>query len=64
MYAQEDLNYPVSLVPPDISSYRVGNTGVEYIHQLDSGMPGPHVMISSVVPVSYTHLTLPTICSV
>ena len=49
MTAQEDLYYPVSLVPPDISSYRVGNTGVEYIHQLDSGMPGPHVMISSVV---------------
>ena len=49
MPAQENLYYPVSLVPPDISSYRVGNTGVEYIHQLDSGMPGPHVMISSVV---------------
>ena len=49
MYAQYDLNYPVSLVPPDISSYRTGNTGVDYIHQLDSGMPGPHVMISSVV---------------
>ena len=49
MPAQEDLNYPVSLVPPDISSYRIGNTGVDYIHQLDSGMPGPHVMISSVV---------------
>ena len=49
MPAQEELYYPVSLVPPDISSYRVGNTGVEYIHQMDSGMPGPHVMISSVV---------------
>ena len=49
MTAQEDLYYPVSLVPPDISSYRVGNTGVKYIHQLDSGVPGPHVMISSVV---------------
>ena len=49
MYTQDDLKYPVSLVPPDISSYRIGNTGVDYIHQLDSGMPGPHVMISSVV---------------
>ena len=49
MNAQVDPNYPVSLVPPDISSYRIGNTGVDYIHQLDSGMPGPHVMISSVV---------------
>ena len=49
MSAQEDLNYSVSLVPPDISSYRTCNTGVDYIHQFDSGKPGPHVMISSVV---------------
>ncbi|SVB51743.1 uncharacterized protein METZ01_LOCUS204597, partial [marine metagenome] len=49
MPAQEDLNYPVSLVPPDISSYRTCNTGVDYIHQFDSGKSGPHVMISSVV---------------
>ncbi len=41
--------YPVSLIPPDISSYRIGNTGVDYIHQFDSGKSGPHVMISSVV---------------
>ena len=49
MSAQEDLIYPVSLVPPDISSYRIGNKGVDYIHQFDSGKSGPHVMISSVV---------------
>ena len=49
MHAQVDPNYPVSLVPPDISSYRIGNTGVDYIHQFDSGKPGPNVMISSVV---------------
>ena len=49
MPAQEDLNYSVSLVPPDISSYRICNTGVDYIHQFDSGKSGPHVMISSVV---------------
>ena len=49
MLAQVDPNYPVSLVPPDISSYRIGNTGVDYIHQFDSGKPGPNVMISSVV---------------
>ena len=49
MNAQVDPIYPVSLVPPDISSYRIGNTGVDYIHQFDSGKPGPNVMISSVV---------------
>ena len=49
MHAQLEPNYPVSLVPPDISSYRIGNTGVDYIHQFDSGKPGPNVMISSVV---------------
>ena len=49
MPVQENLNYPVSLVPPDISSYRTGNIGVDYIHQFDSGKPGPHVMISSIV---------------
>ena len=49
MHSQVDPNYPVSLVPPDISGYRIGNTGVDYIHQFDSGKPGPNVMISSVV---------------
>ena len=49
MPAQDDLNYPVSLTAPDISTYRFGNTGVDYVHQFDSGKPGPHVMISAVV---------------
>ena len=49
MFQKEDPKYPVTLVPPDISIYRMGNTGVDYIHQFDSGKPGPHVMISSVV---------------
>ena len=49
MPSQEDLSYPVLLNAPDISTYRTGNTGVEYVHQFDSGLPGPHVMISSVV---------------
>ncbi|HBL56481.1 MAG TPA: hypothetical protein DDZ36_11585, partial [Deltaproteobacteria bacterium] len=49
MPATDDLTYPVSLTPPDISAYRKGNSGVEYIHQFDSGKPGPHVMISAVV---------------
>ena len=49
MPTKDDLTYPVSLTPPDISAYRAGNIGVEYVHQFDSGKPGPHVMISAVV---------------
>lgn len=49
MPEQDDLNYPVFLKPPDISAYRDGNTGVDYVHQFDSGKPGPHVMLSAVV---------------
>ena len=49
MPTTDDLTYPVSLTPPDISAYRAGNTGVEYVHQFDSGKPGSHVMVSAVV---------------
>ena len=49
MPEQDDLNYSVLLKPPDISAYRDGNTGVDYVHQFDSGKPGPHVMLSAVV---------------
>ena len=49
MLPKKDPKYPMSLVPPDISSYRIGNIGVDYIHQFDSGKSGPHVMISAVV---------------
>lgn len=43
---QQDV---VELQAPDISAYRQGNTGVEYITTYDSGRAGPHVMISAVV---------------
>lgn len=41
--------YPVEFMPPDISAYRQGNTGVDYVTCFDSGRAGPHVMISAVV---------------
>ena len=41
--------YPIELTPPDISPYKGGNTGVDYITRIDSGKPGPHVMITAVV---------------
>ncbi|HEU4645826.1 MAG TPA: M14 family metallopeptidase [Burkholderiales bacterium] len=40
-------HYPVELSPPDIAPYRQGNAGVDYVHLLDSGKPGPNVMIQA-----------------
>lgn len=42
-------DYPVDLIPPDISAYEGGNTGVPYIWTFDSGVPGPNVMVSAIV---------------
>ncbi len=42
-------NRPVELVPPDISAYRDGNTGVAYVHRFDSGVAGPNAMITGIV---------------
>ena len=41
-------DHPVELIAPDLSAYKVGNTGVDYVTTLDSGKPGPHVMINAV----------------
>ncbi len=40
--------YRVELSPPDISAYRAGNSGIEYVTTFDSGKAGPHVMINAV----------------
>ena len=42
-------NYPVELEAPDISSYKEGNTGVDYVYTFDSNTSGPHVMVSAIV---------------
>jgi predicted deacylase len=44
-----DSAFPVELTPPDISAYRDGNTGVDYVHTFDSGRPGPDAMINAVI---------------
>jgi predicted deacylase len=41
--------YPVELKAPDISAYRTGNTGIDYVHTFDSGKPGPDAMINAVI---------------
>jgi predicted deacylase len=40
-------NYAVELSPPDIEPYRAGNTGVEYVTSFDSGVAGPHVLVTA-----------------
>ncbi len=38
---------PIELSAPDISAYRDGNTGIDYVHSFDSGVEGPHVMVQA-----------------
>jgi predicted deacylase len=40
-----DLRYNVELTPPDISAYRAGNTGVDYVTTFTTTEPGPHVAV-------------------
>ena len=42
-----DVHYPLELAPPDIGLYRAGNTGVDFVHELDSGQAGPTVMVQA-----------------
>jgi predicted deacylase len=37
----------LELSPPDITRCRDGNCGVDYVHVLDSGRPGPTVMVQA-----------------
>ncbi len=36
----------IEVLPRDISAYRKGNRGVDYVHTLESGQPGPHVIVN------------------
>ncbi|MDQ3188387.1 MAG: succinylglutamate desuccinylase/aspartoacylase family protein [Pseudomonadota bacterium] len=40
-------HYPVDVKPLDISHYRHGNSGVDYVHVFDSQRPGPTVMLQA-----------------
>jgi predicted deacylase len=35
------------VLPRDLSAYRAGNVGVDYVHRFESGRPGPHVLINA-----------------
>ncbi len=41
--------HPIEVAPPDISAYAHGNTGIDYVTSLDSGVAGPHAMITGLV---------------
>ena len=41
------MKYRIEIQPPDIKPYRHGNAGVDYVHVLDSGRPGPTVMVQA-----------------
>ena len=38
-------SYSIEIEPVDISAYKEGNTGVNYVTTFDSNTPGPHVMV-------------------
>jgi predicted deacylase len=40
-------HHPIEIQPPDITPFRASNTGVDYVHVLDSGRPGPTVMVQA-----------------
>jgi predicted deacylase len=40
-------DYTVEVLPIEIGAYRDGNTGVDYVHRIESGRPGPVVMVNA-----------------
>ena len=38
---------PVELRAPDIGRWRAGHAGIDYLHVVDSGLPGPNVMVQA-----------------
>ncbi len=37
----------LEVLPRDLSAYRQGNVGIDYVHRFESGRPGPHVLINA-----------------
>lgn len=38
---------PFEVLPRDLSPYRAGNTGVDYVHRFSAARPGPHVLVNA-----------------
>jgi len=49
MSARLENEFPIEITPPDISPYKAGNTGIDYVTTMDSGVSGPHVLVTAVV---------------
>jgi predicted deacylase len=41
------IPHEIEVWPRDLSSYRHGNIGIDYVHRFDSGRPGPHVLVNA-----------------
>ncbi len=41
------MNPSFEVLPRDLSPYRAGNVGVDYVHRFDSGRAGPHVLVNA-----------------
>ena len=37
----------LEVLPRDLSPYRQGNVGIDYVHRFESGRPGPHVLVNA-----------------
>lgn len=46
---ESELSPALELTPPDISAWREGSGGLDYVHSFDSGVPGPTVVVSALV---------------
>lgn len=44
---QPSVEPPIEVIQGDLSAYRQGNTGVDYVHRFESGKPGPHVLVNA-----------------
>jgi predicted deacylase len=42
-----DAQSVLEVLPRDLSAYRNGNVGVDYVHRFESGRPGPHVLVNA-----------------
>ncbi len=40
---------PVELDPPDLTPWRTGDTGIDYVWSFTAAAPGPHVMLSALM---------------
>ena len=47
MTQASDAKPRLEVLPRDLSAYRQGNVGVDYVHRFESGKPGPHVVINA-----------------